>query len=222
MTINDWHIYDFADLTPWRELKHLDLRNNKMKQYPLLPKSLTHLIVSHNPHLHIKEDDVLPESLPLLETFACHLTFITARFLKVITQKSIEAGNLTRLSIGGRLSTSEEILPVEHEYPASTSLEELNLAGMSIGDERMVRVVALYPKLRKLDASATNVTGVAVREFVNAGVRELKLNECGDVGTDAVEWARGKGVAVEYLFPSRAMLNTRVQRYGNTSFARGF
>ena len=50
--------------------------------------------------------------------------------------------------------------------------------------------------------SATPITGVAVKTFVEMGVRRLNLDECESVSTDAVEWARGKGVDVSFRFPS--------------------
>lgn len=93
---------------------------------------------------------------------------------------------------------------------------------MIIGDERMVQIVALYPNLQKLDASATKITGVAVKHFVQLGIKHLRLNECGDVGSDAVEWARAKGVEVEYLFPSRSTQVRRGQSYRDSAFARVF
>jgi F-box/TPR repeat protein Pof3 len=176
--------------------------------------------VSNNTQLNIPIGDADPLSLPLLHTFACHSTFITADHLKLITQASIKAGNLKRLSVGGR-DTDFHNTPVTNEFPASKTVEELSLAAMILGDERMAQIVNLYPNLKRLDASATKITGVSVKKFVNLGIKWLRLSECQDVGTDAVEWARGMGVEVEYLFPSRS-LPGRVQRFAETTFARGF
>jgi F-box/TPR repeat protein Pof3 len=191
-----------------------------MRTWPLLPPTLTHLVVSHNIPLTIRAEDLDPIPLPLLELFACHSTFLTPSNLKKITEASIRAGNLKTLLIGSRDTDFENTL-VTDEFPAAETLEELSLAEMILGDERMMQIVSLYPKLQKLDASATKITGVAVKHFVNRGIRWLRLNECEEVSSDAVDWARGKGVEVEYLFPSRGGLG-RMARFGESAFTRGF
>ena len=88
-------------------------------------------------------------------------------------------------------------------YPASTTVEDLSLAGAWLRDGEVIPIVDLYPNVSTLDVSYTRVTGVAVKHFVNMGVKRLKVNECLEISPDAVEYARGKGVDVEFNFPSR-------------------
>jgi F-box/TPR repeat protein Pof3 len=100
-------------------------------------------------------------------------------------------------------------VPVTDEYPASSTVEELSLAGSILRERRIIDIVDLYPKLQKLNVSNTKVTGVAVKHFVGMGIKWLKLDECSEVSPDAVEYARGKEVEVEYNFPSRRQMGFR-------------
>jgi len=203
VVLNGWvHIPNGIDLTKWADLQHLDLSNTGLRRIPKLPPTLRHLILSKNPHLESREggDDEAP-ALSLLETLDCGSTALSGQLIKALTSHSIKAGNLKRLCIGDRL-VEWRGAPVEEEYPSSNAVEELSLASLLIWERRMLEIVNLYPNLRKLDVSGTKVTGVAVRHFVNMGIKWLKLDECNEVSSDAVEWARGKGVEVEFNFPS--------------------
>jgi F-box/TPR repeat protein Pof3 len=125
--------------------------------------------------------------------------------IKELTSYSIKAGNLKRLYLGARLNESTDG-PVTDEYPTSNTVEELSLASSHVRDKRAIDIVNLYPNVRRLDMSNTKVTGVAVKHFVSMGIKWLKLDECSEISPDAVEYARGKGVEVEYNFPSRRFL----------------
>lgn len=127
--------------------------------------------------------------------------------VKEITSHSIKAGNLKRLHLGARV---EELFDrsAADEYPASNTVEDFSLAGSPHKDRRAIDIVNLYPNVRRLDVSNTKITGVAVKHFVTMGVKWLKLNECSRVSPDAVEYARGNGVEVEFNFPSRSQKAT--------------
>ena len=218
VTLNDWRIsQDFIRLSAWTFLESLDLTNTQLKCLPKLPPTLRHLILSDNTLLNFSQDEEEPTALPLLETFACDSTQLDASIIKIITAASIKAGNLKRLSLGRRLCEWLPGAPVEEEYPPSETLEELSLSFLIIGDQRAVQVTSLYPKLHRLDVSGTKVTGVAVRQFVDMGITWLGLNECEQVGPDAVEWARGKEVEVSFNFPSRSA-NMRNARFRDLAF----
>jgi F-box/TPR repeat protein Pof3 len=210
----------FLDLTGWTLLEHLDLSNTQLNIMPKLPPTLRHLVLSKNPHLDgpRSDNDELP-ALPMLETLDCSATALSGEFIKALTFKSIKDGNLKRLSIGDRL-VEWRGGPVEDEYPASNSVEELSLASLLIWEQRLLEVVKLYPNLRKLDVSGTKITGVAVRYFVEMGIIWLKLDECNEVSTDAVEWARGQDVEVEFNFPSRSV--GRINGFRDSAFAGTF
>lgn len=191
------------DLSMLKDLEFLDLSNTGLVEMPILPTSLRRLTLSKMLRLAGLEDPSAVYELPLLESFDCSRMDMQANIIKAFTLKSIEKGNLKKLHIGYPTLTFR-VMPEEVEYPASSSVEELSLAALDIPERRILDIIKLYPNLRRLDVSATKVTGVAVKQFVNIGIKWLKLDECSDVSPDAVEYARGKGVEVQFNFPSRS------------------
>lgn len=209
LTLNGWdcgQLNGMGASKSWDGLRELDLSNTWLNRFPRLPSTITRLILKNNPQLKdadlgADESDYL---LPLLEEFDCEGTDLTTKFITKITQPSIKLGNLRVLLIGRRLSELPPHNPVvKRIYPASTTVRELSLASLQESDDYIMVVVELYPNLRKLDVSGTKITGVAVKKFVKRGVEKLILNECANVSGDAVDWARGRGVEVEFNFPSR-------------------
>jgi F-box/TPR repeat protein Pof3 len=208
---------NLVDATAWTKLEYLDLSNTQLSRLPILPTTLRYLNVSNNILLNVDLQEETPTELPLLETFNCESTCISPDVLNALTMPSIKKGNLKSLLIGDRL-TETHLVPVANEYPASEDLEELSLTKMQINDARVLQILELYPKLRKLDVSGTRVTGVAVRTFVDKGMTSLNLDQCVDISSDAVEWARGKGVEVEYNFGSKDAKSS----FWFSSYARSF
>jgi F-box/TPR repeat protein Pof3 len=150
--------------------------------------------------LYVEDEEIF--DLPMLESFDCGDTALPGTLVKQITFRSVIAGNLKRLSIGGRV-VDYGMRSVEDEYPVSESVAELSVASLDISEERIIKIIKLYPNLRKLDVSRTKVTGVAIKDFVNMGITWVKCNDCYYISPDAVEYARGNGVEVEFTFPSR-------------------
>lgn len=190
---------------PWTKLEYLDLTNCQITIFPKLPTTLKHLILADNPLLAVANvTELLTLTvMPLLETFNCHATSLDAGTVKHLTYDGITNGHLKRLSLGGRVNALQNV-SADAEFPASKQVEELSIALLHLNDERALSIVDLYPILRKLDVSGTNITGVAVKEFVKRGITSLKLDECSETSPDAVEWARGMGIEVSYNFPSRS------------------
>jgi len=216
--LNNWgNLPNIVDCTPWTNLEHLDLSNTQIRRLPKLPNTLKSLNLSDNALLHVGVDEEAPAELPLLEIFNCEGTNISSDVLKVLTIRSIANGKLKSLLIGARLSEHRPG-PAADEYPPSEELEELSLNTMQIHDARILQIIELYPKLRKLDVSGTRVTGVSVRKFVERGITSLNLDECVDVGSDAVDWARWKGVEVEFNFNRKDSRKS----FWNSSFAQKF
>jgi F-box/TPR repeat protein Pof3 len=192
-----------VDLSSWKALEYLDLGDTQLGPFPTLPSTIKHLFLNDNPHLHAEPNEIEPAFLPNLETLDCSATFIGPETLKAMTAEPIKGGHLKQLAIGNRLSGVVAV-PVEEEFPASESIEDLSLAYLIAPENRTIQTVSLYPNVKRLDVSASKVTGVAVKHFVNMGVKYLNLTECPEVSGDAVEWARGMGVKVEFNFPSRS------------------
>lgn len=200
-------------------MESLDISNTRLQEIPIFPASLRHLTLRKMVRLGALNNGDEIYELPLLESFDCSGTAISANLIKAITLQSIKSGNLKILYMGDRLVEFAPGIPVGDEFPASNSVEELSLASLIIRERRMLEIIKLYPNLRKLDVSSTKVTGVAVKHFVDMGIKWLKLDECSDVSPDAVEYARGKDVAVEFNFPSRS---GRVASFRDASYTGVF
>lgn len=217
VALNHWVLGPNFDVSLWPRLQHLDLTDTQITLLPALPSTLKHLILNNNRHLRVDIGDHQFPSPPLLETFACAGTTLNNSVIKDITRESSKRGNLKTLLIGDRVADWRG--RVEDDYPASETVEELSLASLWEQEHKLIQIVNLYPNVRKLDISSTKATGVAVKYFVQMGVQYLKLNECSEVGIDAVEWARGQGVAVEFNFPSRS---GNARGYRDSALATGY
>ncbi|TVY57708.1 F-box/TPR repeat protein pof3 [Lachnellula cervina] len=217
VALNHWVLGPNFDVSLWPRLQHLDLTDTQITLLPALPSTLKHLILNNNRHLRVDIGDHQFPSPPLLETFACTGTTLNNSVIKDITRESSKRGNLKTLLIGDRVADWRG--RVEDDYPASETVEELSLASLWEQEHKLIQIVNLYPNVRKLDISSTKATGVAVKYFVQMGVQYLKLNECSEVGIDAVEWARGQGVAVEFNFPSRS---GNARGYRDSALATGY
>ena len=109
---------------------------------------------------------------------------------------------LRALAIRGlhSLNVSRDALQTLLAHPRLHSLEQLTLnLPLVLTDDHLVGSLERLEGLRELDLSETDVTGVTVRGVVEMGrVRRLRLRGCRGVGGDAVVWARGRGVRVEW------------------------
>ncbi|KAH9213407.1 hypothetical protein DL95DRAFT_339186 [Leptodontidium sp. 2 PMI_412] len=220
--LTNWNItVHLVDATPWKALERLDLTDTQLTRLPKFPPTLKHLVLSENPQLNLRPDEERPTLLPLLETFACASTALDGEALKVITAASIKAGNLKRLTIGDRMVNPRESL-VKDEFPPCETLEELSLASMVLSDKPALEIVSLYPNIKRLDISATHITGVAVKAFVNMGLKWLKINECDRISADAVEWARGKDIEIIHNLLSQGTRVRGAARFADSVFGSIF
>jgi F-box/TPR repeat protein Pof3 len=193
-----------------------------MHYFPALPRTLKSLDLSKNYSLglYLEQPDETYD-LPLLESFKCESTYISGALLNALILKSVKSGNLKRLDISRTNVDPETYAPGSSEYLASPTVEELSLAGLTsnagtasmLGERHIIAIVKCYPNVKELDVSRTKVTGVAVKQFVSMGIKWLNLSECTEVGRDAVEYAQGKGVEVEFKFPSRGGRTTFRELY---------
>ncbi|KAH7350943.1 hypothetical protein BKA65DRAFT_549929 [Rhexocercosporidium sp. MPI-PUGE-AT-0058] len=220
--LTNWNItVHLVDATPWKALERLDLTDTQLTRLPKFPPTLKHLVLSENRQLHLRPDEERPALLPLLETFACASTALDGEALKAITAASIKAGNLKRLTIGDRMVNTRESL-VKEDFPPCESLEELSLASMILSDRPALEIVGLYPNIKRLDISATHITGVAVKAFVNKGLKWLRINECDRISADAVEWARGNDIEIIHNLVSQGISVRGAARFADSVFGSSF
>lgn len=181
------------NLSELRSLKDLELKDCDLKILPLLPSTLKILALDKNLRLSNQKDDTL--LLPLLETFSCETTGLTEGLI-VSTIKS--TSNLKRLLIGSRLVGDYAV--AHHDFPSCDSIEELHVSYLQYDEQNLINLVKKCPNLKTLDISYTKITGVAVKQFVDQGIKRLNLRGCDKVSPDAVEFARGKGLDVTFNF----------------------
>ncbi|KAH8589686.1 hypothetical protein B0O99DRAFT_331748 [Bisporella sp. PMI_857] len=223
LSLNDWHFVRFdsttvstdmaLNLSQCQLLEHVDLMRSHMPIMPWLPSTIKTLLIGRNSERSFGESMLAVArerqkihggelfNFPLLEEFDCEGISISAALVKQITHLSNKAGNLKSLFIGNRWVADED-------YPASNTVKNLSLQYMGhLSEASIIKIVDLYPNLEKLDVSNTKITGVAVKHFVEMGIKWLIAIECTQISTDAIEFARGKGVDVQFKFPSRARPN---------------
>ena len=126
----------------------------------------------------------------------------STEFVKRIISPSATAGNLKELLVGFRF------VDIKDDYPISDTVYRLSLRGLNVSERAIMEAVDKYPNIRTLDVGMTRVTGVAVKQFVEMGVQHLILDECAHISPDAIDYARGKGLRVDYNFPSRTKTTT--------------
>jgi hypothetical protein len=82
-------------------------------------------------------------------------------------------------------------------------VEELNLNGSDMNDKTISALSTNLHVLKILHLKHTWVTGVGLKAVVTKlqGTLEcLYLDDCDNMGFDAVEWARNKGIKVSFTF----------------------
>ena len=101
-------------------------------------------------------------------------------------------------------------------HPRLKDLTHLGFADCVGFDDRVVEAIvsAKLKTLRTVDFSGTDVTGVGVKQVVSSlNPDTLILNECRNLSSDAVDWARSKGLSVKYRMTSNASAGGRKVRY---------
>ncbi|KAK6432712.1 hypothetical protein LTR95_011115 [Oleoguttula sp. CCFEE 5521] len=98
----------------------------------------------------------------------------------------------------GRQSDWEADLRLSLKHPRLTALADLSLEQARCCDDAVMGIIAeMLPKLRVLNMSETDITGVGLRQVVQNGhIKRLVVNDCRNLGRDAVAWARSQGVDV--------------------------
>ena len=112
---------------------------------------------------------------------------------------SISRSKLRKLAIIG--ATVDDVRLVEVlQHDRLLDLEMLSLAACHGCDDKSVLLITGFSqKLTILDLSETDITGVGVKQALELkSLRKLVVNDCRRIGTDAIDWARSRGIQVEY------------------------
>lgn len=142
--------------------------------------------------------------------------FVAANLLPLWdASSSPECSKLESLSVcgplGGEGHAESYMIDLLISNVRLQDLKTLRLSeSKTVTDKSAVAIAKTFPKLQDLDLRATGVTGVGVKALVK-GLVDLKtvnISSCGDVGEDAVSWARAQGVNIIY-----GMENPLLTRY---------
>ena len=106
---------------------------------------------------------------------------------------------LRKLAVKGASSSAVQ-LPSFLEQERLTDLESLSLAGCLHFDDDAVEIITQnLSKLRTLDLSDTEISGIGVKEAMKQKhLERLIVNNCRHIGIDAIDWARSQGVQVDF------------------------
>jgi hypothetical protein len=184
------------DLTHLRKLQNLELVNATLPAHPKFPETIKSLDLTS---LYCAESVDLEMKLPLLESFSCQHSAVSTIAVQTIMKSAI---NLKQAKIGFRYDEPATAAT----FPRCQSLEELSLQASLYAEADLIDITTKCPKLQNLNLDDTYITGVAVKHFVGLGIKKLSLNRCNGVSLDAVEYARSKGVQVQYSFRDRYAL----------------
>lgn len=123
-------------------------------------------------------------------------------------------GNLKELNVNGCpfLDATSMLLLGKAGY--LKEVVSLDMGNCNMDDRGVESLMACVPRLRYLALERTKITGVGVKAAVlkpEDNLEHLFIHNCQDVSRDAVEFARARGVKVEYYFPDVSRSGRRVR-----------
>lgn len=128
---------------------------------------------------------------------------------------------LQRLTLDLSLTQSDpdyELIDVMRALPYFKALKELGISSCNFPDELAQKLPSLLPQLEWVDLSATKITGVAIKALVLgcSNLKHIGATRCENVDSDAIEWARSKGITVRW-FPASVLITKahRDSRWGH-------
>ncbi|MCJ1322703.1 hypothetical protein MMC15_008052 [Xylographa vitiligo] len=203
---------DYSSLT---SLRSLSLTDVDIATFPCLPLSLQSLTLVNAWGIGSRSD--VADAYMERNDFSAltSLTVSAARFLRpVVVAGLIGSGRnkLQKLDLRD-FDTSLGIAALINEGHLA-EVTDLRLSNADVSDDLAGLVARSCPKLKAFDASYNmKLTGVGVKALVlkEGGIQRLNLDHCVGVGSDAVEYARGKGVVVQFTFPDILKSGKRVR-----------
>ncbi|TGO59461.1 hypothetical protein BCON_0044g00190 [Botryotinia convoluta] len=191
--------FDLQSLSPLdlggslKNLEDIQLTSCNLRMIPLLPLTLKRLCLVGNLSLPSQKDNNV--LFPFLETLECQETGLSDEWIVSVLKN---ARNLTYLDIGNRLVGDYTV--AHQNFPVCENVVVLSVSYLQYDEKDFIRMIEKFPNLERLTINGTKITGVAVKHFVKQGIKFLDVKHCAKISPDAVEYARGKGVEVEFRF----------------------
>ncbi|KAJ5895577.1 hypothetical protein N7495_007268 [Penicillium taxi] len=192
-------------------IRHLALVGHKLHQvfFHLLPKSLEVLKISGGVQPHMRQDTPAVGFCPKL------------RDLKLINLRSIDgsprspfssfldlsSGCLRTLHLEGCIQLPcDQFLKIVKSKPAIVErLTDLSIISSPTCDDNFCSALVIFKSLKYLDVSRSSITGCTLRLFADARVSDdesvpkldkLVIEACENISSDAIDYARSKGLTV--------------------------
>ncbi|MCJ1398387.1 hypothetical protein MMC11_001585 [Xylographa trunciseda] len=204
-----------SDYSPLTSLRTLSLTDVDIATFPCLPPSLQSLSLINAWGIGSRSD--IADAYMTRNDFSAltSLTVSAARFLRPVAVAALIGSGKNKLE-SVDLRDFDASLGIAALISAGhlTEVTELRLSNADVSDDLAALVARCCPKLQAFDASYNmKLTGVGVKALVlkEGGIRRLNLDHCVGVGSDAVEYARGKGVVVQFTFPDNVKSGKRVR-----------
>lgn len=172
--------------------------------FPSLPDSIQTLNISnwHDCDFTLSQQNIDNANLKSLIAFsvACSSDFL---FSDLITILQPNKGKLRTLNIRGSTELEYSDLVELITTGFLTEIVELDMAGLPVDDKIAELMAHELCSLRSLHIADTRITGVALKSLVlknGCKLERLNIKNCKLVSVDAVEWARARGVTVDFTF----------------------
>ncbi|KAI9758718.1 MAG: hypothetical protein M4579_002893 [Chaenotheca gracillima] len=206
------------DYSTLKFLEHIDLSDSGLPSSVPLPASIRHVFLNGVPDMELPRlmgEEAESTNLKFLETLEVgHNIDMKARMLIPILDPS--RGVRKRVSLFRCISIYDEDIRELAESGILEDIEHLNLGETGVRDDGIAFIANAAPNLIRLNLSSTGVSGVGVKALLSrpdSKLACLNLDGCMSVNIDAVEWARSKGVHVQFQFVEKAGSGKKV-RYG--------
>lgn len=185
-------------LSSLSKFRCLSLSNMGLRGFPELPPSLEELEVSFCA-IGITNEPSIFTKLPNLKTLTITTrSFVSLRFLTDMFKWT--EMKLTNLNLRGcpKLDGGDISQLIQTGY--LESIEEFNISCLANVTDNLAPVIIKHmPNLRVLNLNMTQITGLFVKDLVDASspsIERLLVEECGNLSPDAIKYARGKGIEV--------------------------
>ncbi|KAI7318060.1 hypothetical protein KC315_g10202 [Hortaea werneckii] len=145
----------------------------------------------------------LHEFTPILQSLTIHDKKARSQLHSVLDLRNL--GGLERLDLELPIESAHQLLlPPTLIHLRLEQLLEFGLRPSSVCDDNIADVITeKLPSLHTVDLSGTDITGVGVKKLLrNSNLKNLVVNDCRYLGSDAVAWAREHAVKVAYKMSS--------------------
>ncbi|KAI9756860.1 MAG: hypothetical protein M1815_002647 [Lichina confinis] len=210
-----WELYDTCgrSLQRFPSLEHVELDRSLLCHLPFLPATVRSISVNgcdsyfrntppfnpHEPVPHVPAEFDLP-NLESIE--ACGTTIIPPIMLGLMLSSAKTKMRRVLLNASGGDYQPPLVEASRNGY--LTNLTMLGLAGQSMTDDGVVAIAQGAPNLEHVNLSSTAVSGISVKALLerpDSKIKLLSVDNCSYLNPDAVEYARAKGVHVNFSFP---------------------